>query len=560
MTIEIDSIPGSPVIGALNGDITDLETDVIVNSANTEMVLGGRRSVAGRINQLTDGRLERILADPNEFPKPIRMGEICVTEGDVLPCNWIFHLSTHGTIEEMIEEANNLDIDEELPSKIHLILLDSIGRGIRNIISESERLEQRRISIPLIASGTLNMSKSLATEVLLGSITNALEEIDTRHLEELNIVTPERDTYDMIREYIGVFEDPDEEPDDGMILSINASRMMMNESREYLKDSIVVPESMDEIYDLKRRIDFLEEQRRDLKKENELLKRRLEILEGGSEKVGFTDNLPLPIAYAENIISSEMDPIRKRMLTINAIGIFTRFYSALLCSEYGAHGFPDEEVNKRISARFRSQSLTDGSWRWIAQEIAKSMKASGLAGSVIKEFPNHWIDEQGEWSPFTRSLKELNNLRNNAVHDALDTDSASAENWLEKVQPHLDEVRNSCTKLLCYELIFVESIEDFLNDDAGFVYSIRKLKGDSLVHRNEMLESNSRLPKESLYLMDPSNKNLLALDPFMIFEASRITNRRELHGIDHIQNQRYQFKAFRYPSVIHAAHDDRIPF
>ena len=27
--------------------------------------------------------------------------------------------------------------------------------------------------------------------------------------------------------------------------------------------------------------------------------------------------------------------------------------------------------------------------------------------------------------------------RNNAVHDALDMDSASAENWLEKVQPHL---------------------------------------------------------------------------------------------------------------------------
>ena len=81
------------------------------------MVPGGRRSVAGRINQLTGGRLERILADPNKFPKPIRMGEICVTEGDVLLCNWIFHLSTHGTIEEMIEEANNLDIDEELPQR-----------------------------------------------------------------------------------------------------------------------------------------------------------------------------------------------------------------------------------------------------------------------------------------------------------------------------------------------------------------------------------------------------------------------------------------------------------
>ena len=40
-----------------------------------------------------------------------------------------------------------------------------------------------------------------------------------------------------------------------------------------------------------------------------------------------------------------------------------------------------------------------------------------------------------------KKSEELNNLRNNAVHDALDTDSASAENWLEKVQPHLDEVR-----------------------------------------------------------------------------------------------------------------------
>ena len=33
--------------------------------------------------------------------------------------------------EEMIER-NNLDIDEELPSKIHLILLDSIGRNIKH--------------------------------------------------------------------------------------------------------------------------------------------------------------------------------------------------------------------------------------------------------------------------------------------------------------------------------------------------------------------------------------------------------------------------------------------
>ena len=51
------------VIMAVHGDITDIETDVMVNSANTAMVLGGTRSVASRINELTEGRLESILSN-----------------------------------------------------------------------------------------------------------------------------------------------------------------------------------------------------------------------------------------------------------------------------------------------------------------------------------------------------------------------------------------------------------------------------------------------------------------------------------------------------------------
>ena len=39
-------------IKSIQGDITDIETDALVNSANTEMVLGGRHSVAGRINRV----------------------------------------------------------------------------------------------------------------------------------------------------------------------------------------------------------------------------------------------------------------------------------------------------------------------------------------------------------------------------------------------------------------------------------------------------------------------------------------------------------------------------
>ena len=58
MSIHINEAISPVVIKAVQGDITDIETDVMVNSVNTAMVLGGTRSVASRINELTEGRLE----------------------------------------------------------------------------------------------------------------------------------------------------------------------------------------------------------------------------------------------------------------------------------------------------------------------------------------------------------------------------------------------------------------------------------------------------------------------------------------------------------------------
>ena len=190
------------MIRAIHGDITKEVSDVIINSANTEMLLEGKSSVAGRINELTEGRLERILADSDSFPKPIQMGEICITHGDVLPCDWVFHLSTHGTLEEMIQAAKDLDVKDELPAQIHMVLLNSIGKGIENILVESEKKAIVTMSIPLIASGTLNMSIPLAAEVLMGALTRALEEHPPKYLEEIRIVTPDFPTYELLDEYI----------------------------------------------------------------------------------------------------------------------------------------------------------------------------------------------------------------------------------------------------------------------------------------------------------------------------------------------------------------------
>jgi len=49
------------VIKTVQGDITDIETDAMVNSTNTAIVFGGARLVASRINELTERRLESII-------------------------------------------------------------------------------------------------------------------------------------------------------------------------------------------------------------------------------------------------------------------------------------------------------------------------------------------------------------------------------------------------------------------------------------------------------------------------------------------------------------------
>ena len=71
-----------------------------------------RNTPQSRINELTEGRVESILADDEVYPKPVPLGEVCVTEADILPCSFVFHLSTHGNLQEMVNAANKLDEKE----------------------------------------------------------------------------------------------------------------------------------------------------------------------------------------------------------------------------------------------------------------------------------------------------------------------------------------------------------------------------------------------------------------------------------------------------------------
>jgi len=167
-TITIEEAISPVVMKAVQDDITSIDTDAMVNSANTAMVLGGTRSVASRINQLTGGRLESILSNDDKYPKPVPLGQVCVTESDELPCNFVFHLSTHGNLDEMVDAANKLGGQEEgLAESLQKVLLNSIITGVENLLRECEERRLKRMTIPLIGSGTLNLPKLLAIEALV---------------------------------------------------------------------------------------------------------------------------------------------------------------------------------------------------------------------------------------------------------------------------------------------------------------------------------------------------------------------------------------------------------
>ena len=202
MSIHINEAISPVVIKAVQGDITDIETDAMVNSANTAMVLGGTRSVASRINELTEGRLESILSNDDKYPKPVPLGEVCVTESDELPCSFVFHLSTHGNLEEMVNAANELGYEEELPDRLQIVLLDSIKLGVENLLRECEEHRLERMTIPLIGSGSLNLPKLLAVEVLVGTLSSQLLEKTPEYLREIKIITPEKSSFDFIEVYL----------------------------------------------------------------------------------------------------------------------------------------------------------------------------------------------------------------------------------------------------------------------------------------------------------------------------------------------------------------------
>ena len=595
MSIHINEAISPVVIKAVQGDITDIETDAMVNSVNTAMVLGGTRSVASRINELTEGRLESILSNDDKYPKPVPLGEVCVTESDELPCSFVFHLSTHGNLDEMVDAANELGYEEELPDRLQIVLLDSIKLGVENLLRECEEHCLERMTIPLIGSGSLNLPKLLAVEVLVGTLSSQLLEKTPEYLKEIKIITPEKSSFDFIEVYLENLE-LDVSSDNGPDLMMNGDppseeEYEENEEEELSSDLVsskmesrefpsnisfkaidvldveepkssqsVAFEAMGEISSLKSELRAVNHEKRRLEKENQEFSEEIKILSERNrelerekllanrnimarEEAWQRTDLPLPLAYAQNILSSEEDPNSRLLNSITAIGIVNKYFSSLVLAEYRAAGFFNGRINQKLKECF-SRSVTDGSWRWIGWTIARAFNDESRNGKVIVDFVKQWLNEDGSWSRFSQVLNDLTNLRNE-IHDPVGADNARARDWLANFIPLWEEMCELSTDLLNYELVFIDNILRNLSD-GRCRYAVKHLKGGVLVPQIGTLDLEDTYNPEELLLRDPVNEGMLELSPFIVYEYSQRTNSRETYCLDLIQHTRFQFRAFRY--------------
>jgi len=129
----------------VQGDITGLKLDAIINAANNKLVMGG--GVAGAIKKKGGAVIEKEAVKKG----PIKIGDAVFTGAGDLPCRYVIHAATMGM---------NFDTDEI-----------KIRDSARNALRVAEELKIKSIAFPALGCGVggfplLASAKIMAQEVL----------------------------------------------------------------------------------------------------------------------------------------------------------------------------------------------------------------------------------------------------------------------------------------------------------------------------------------------------------------------------------------------------------
>ena len=116
------------MIEVIQGDITEVKVDAVVNAANNHLWMGG--GVAGAIRR--KGGIEIEMEAVSKGPVPV--GEVVITKAGKLPAKWVIHAVVMEqdliTSREYIKEATKNSILKACGAKIPSIAFPALGTGV----------------------------------------------------------------------------------------------------------------------------------------------------------------------------------------------------------------------------------------------------------------------------------------------------------------------------------------------------------------------------------------------------------------------------------------------
>lgn len=167
---------GNCVLELIDGDITEMETDAIVNAANAQLVLGG--GVAGAIRRKGGPKIQ---SECNENG-PTFVGGAVITTGGNLKAKYVIH-----AVGPRMGEGNE---DEKLKN------------ATLNTLKLADENNLKSISFPAISTGIFGFPIDRCAEIMLETTIDYLKE--RTGLERVVFCLYGRDSYEVFANQLGL--------------------------------------------------------------------------------------------------------------------------------------------------------------------------------------------------------------------------------------------------------------------------------------------------------------------------------------------------------------------
>ncbi len=161
-------------IKIIQGDITQVKAEAIVNAANNKLVMGG--GVAGAIKRKGGKAIE----DEAVKKGPIKIGEAVATAAGSLPAKYVIHAATMG-MDFATDEVKIRD-------------------SCRNALKVAEELKINSVAFPALGCGVGRFPHLAAAKIMAQEVFRHLRENESFALKEIIFCLYDKEAYDIFNQ------------------------------------------------------------------------------------------------------------------------------------------------------------------------------------------------------------------------------------------------------------------------------------------------------------------------------------------------------------------------